>query len=110
MAGGADSDRRIADLERILEATRAIGATVDLDDLLGRIAAAATDVLDCERATVFLLDAARGELTSRVATGIAGSPIREIRFGIDRGVAGEVARTGTGVNIAAPYADHRFNP
>lgn len=110
MAGATDSARRIADLERVLDATRAIGATVDLDDLLGRIAAAATDVLDCQRATVFLLDAARGELTSRVATGTAGSPIREIRFGIDRGIAGEVARTGRAVNIPDPYTDPRFNP
>jgi len=101
--------RRISDLERILDVTRAIGATVDLDDLLARIASAATAVLDCERATVFLLDRSRGELCSRVATGIAGSPIREIRFPIGRGIAGEVAETGRGINIADPYADSRFN-
>lgn len=110
MAADADLERRIVDLERILEVTRAIGATVDVDDLLGRIAAATTAVLDCERATVFLVDRDRGELSSRVATGIAGSPIREIRFPVGRGIAGEVADTGRGVNIADPYADPRFNP
>jgi phosphoserine phosphatase len=100
---------QIEDLERILEVTRAIGATVDLDDLLQRIAAATTAVLDCERATVFLLDRSRGELCSRVATGIAGSPIQEIRFPVGRGIAGEVAVTGRGVHIPDPYADPRFN-
>lgn len=114
MTHDTDTARRIADLERILDVTRAIGATVDLDDLLGRIAAAATTVLDCERATVFLLDRGRGELFSRVATGIATdgavSPIREIRFPTGRGIAGEVAETGRGVNLADPYADPRFNP
>lgn len=110
MAGGHDDDRRVADLEKILDVTRALGVTVDLDPLLARIAAAATDVLDCERATVFLCDHAKGELFSRIATGMEGAPIQEIRFGMDRGIAGEVATTGRGVNIPDPYTDPRFNP
>lgn len=110
MAAGNDDDRRIADLEKILAVTRALGVTVDLDPLLAQIAAAATDVLDCERATVFLCDHAKGELFSRIATGMEGAPIEEIRFGMDRGIAGEVATTGKGINIPDPYADPRFNP
>jgi sigma-B regulation protein RsbU (phosphoserine phosphatase) len=110
MAGGNDDDRRVADLEKILDVTRALGVTVDLDPLLAQIAAAATDVLDCERATVFLCDHAKGELFSRIATGMEGTPIQEIRFGMDKGIAGEVATTGKGVNIPDPYADPRFNP
>ena len=110
MTAGNDEDRRVADLEKILDVTRALGVTVDLDPLLARIAAAATDVLDCERATVFLCDHAKGELFSRIATGMEGAPIEEIRFGMDKGIAGEVATTGKGVNIPDPYADPRFNP
>jgi len=110
MATGNDDDRRVADLEKILDVTRALGVTVDLDPLLAQIAAAATDVLDCERATVFLCDHAKGELCSRIATGMEGAPIQEIRFPIDKGIAGEVATTGKGVNIPDPYADPRFNP
>ena len=110
MAVGNDEDRRVADLEKILDVTRALGVTVDLDPLLSQIAAAATDVLDCERATVFLCDHAKGELFSRIATGMEGAPIEEIRFGMDKGIAGEVATTGKGVNIPDPYADPRFNP
>ena len=109
MTAGTHDDRRVADLEKILDITRALGVTVDLDPLLKLIASAATDVLDCERATVFLCDHAKGELFSRVATGIDGAPIEEIRFPIDRGIAGEVATTGKGVNIPEPYADPRFN-
>jgi len=106
----ADLDRHVADLEKILDVTRALGVAVDLDPLLAQIAAAATDVLDCERATVFLCDHAKGELFSRIATGMEGAPIEEIRFGMDKGIAGEVATTGKGVNIPDPYADPRFNP
>ena len=106
----ADLDRHVADLEKILDVTRALGVAVDLDPLLAQIAAAATDVLDCERATVFLCDHAKGELFSRIATGMEGAPIEETRFGMDKGIAGEVATTGKGVNIPDPYADPRFNP
>ncbi len=110
MTIGNDTDRRVADLEKILDVTRALGVTVDLDPLLALIATAATDVLDCDRATVFVCDHAKGELFSRVATGMEGAGIQEIRFAIDKGIAGEVATTGKGVNIPDPYADPRFNP
>jgi sigma-B regulation protein RsbU (phosphoserine phosphatase) len=105
-----DDRGRIADLEQLLEVARRLGATVDLDLLLEGIAAAATSVLDCERATVFLYDRAAEELFSRLATGIADSPISEIRFPVTRGIAGEVARSGSVVNLPDAYADPRFNP
>jgi phosphoserine phosphatase RsbU/P len=89
---GLLSRSRITDLERLLDVARHLGATVDLDALLETIAAAATSVLDCERATVYLYDRAAGELCSRLATGIVDSPINEIRFPVSRGIAGEVAR------------------
>lgn len=105
-----DPGQRIADLERLLDVARRLGATAELDPLLETIAAAATAVLDCERASVFLLDRVAGELSSRVATGIADSPVKEIRFPIGVGIAGEAARTGTMVNLPDAYADPRFNP
>jgi hypothetical protein len=45
---------RMAALERLLEVARRLGATVDLDAMLSAIVDAATELLDCERATVFL--------------------------------------------------------
>ncbi len=105
-----DPATRIADLEKLLDVARRLGATTEIDPLLGAIAAAATAVLDCERASVFLLDRAAGELVSRVATGMEDSPIHEIRFPVGVGIAGEVARSGTVVNLADAYADPRFNP
>lgn len=101
---------RVAALERLLEIARRLGATVDLDEMLSAIVDAATSLLDCERATVFLYDAEANELCSRIATGIEGSPISEIRFSASRGIAGEVARTGQLVNLPDAYADPRFNP
>lgn len=102
--------RRVSDLERLLGVARRLGATVDLDAMLAAIVDAATTLLDCERATVFLYDATAEELCSRIATGIADSPITEIRFPASRGIAGDVARTGRLVNLPDAYADPRFNP
>jgi phosphoserine phosphatase len=103
-------DRRVGDLERLLAVARRLGATVDLDAMLAAIVDAATTLLDCERATVFLYDAAADELCSRIATGIADSPITEIRFPASLGIAGDVAKTGRLVNLPDAYADERFNP
>ncbi|MCK6482675.1 MAG: SpoIIE family protein phosphatase [Phycisphaerae bacterium] len=105
-----DDAKRVADFQRLLEVTRYLGATVELGALLARIAEAGTAVLDCERATVFILDRATNELYSRFATGVAESGMQEIRFPATLGIAGEVARTGQLVNVPEAYADPRFNP
>lgn len=106
----ADDAIRVASLEKLLQVARRLGATVDLDAMLSAVVDAATSLLDCERATVFLYDATADELCSRIATGIEGSPISEIRFPAGKGIAGEVARTGQLVNLPDAYADPRFNP
>lgn len=103
-------DRRVADLEQILDVTRHLGAIVELDPLLELVTQAAVRVLGCERATVFLYDRAADELYSRAATGMKGSAMGEIRFPAGAGIAGEVAKTGKTINIPDAYADPRFNP
>lgn len=94
-------------LEVILDVTRRLMSVTDLDALLRLIAEATTDVLDADRATIFLVDHDRGELWSKVAL---GEGVGEIRFPIGVGIAGQVARTGEVVNIPDAYADERFNP
>lgn len=98
-------EKQIADYEAILEVSRGLAATTELSPLLGKIQQAALQVLQCERATVFLYDRESNELYSRVATGEG-----EIRFSAERGIAGEVVRTGVVVNVPDAYADPRFNP
>lgn len=92
-------------LEVILGVTRRLMAVTDLDALLRLIAEATTQLLDADRATIFLVDADRGELWSKVAL---GANVGEIRFALGRGIAGHVATTGETVNIEDAYADPRF--
>ncbi|MBX3395440.1 MAG: SpoIIE family protein phosphatase [Phycisphaerae bacterium] len=98
-------EKQIHDLQAVLEVTRDIIGIGELVPLLRRIETAALRVLECERATIFLLDRERGELVSRVSTGVD-----EIRFSVEQGIAGEVARTGEIINVPDAYADPRFNP
>lgn len=97
-------ERENANLRRILEVSRRMAVVEDLDALLHLIVEVACDVLDCERATIFLYDAANDALYSRVARGS-----ETIRFPADRGIAGAAARQRRCINVPDAYADQRFN-
>ncbi len=91
-------------LRRLLAITRDMAGTTDFDTLLRTIVEATCEVLDCERATVFLYDAETNEFHSRVAT-----DADDIRFSADRGIAGAAARERGVINVPDAYADERFN-
>ena len=80
----ADAIRKVADeqLRMILDASRALAVTTDLDKLLCRLAEIATQMLACERASIFLHEKSRGELWTKVALGSA-----EIRLPAHAGIA-----------------------
>src|SRR5438874_2614076 len=90
----------------LLETGRMLASEVSLDRLLSVVMAEVTRVLGAERSSLFLYDRARGELWSKIAQGV---DVLEIRFPVDRGLAGHVARTGERLNIADAYDDPRFN-
>ncbi len=93
-------------LGALRELQRALGATLDLDRLLALLLDKVTDLLDAERATLYLVTDGGDELVSKLTQGSAG--VQEIRLRIGEGIAGWAARTGATVNIADAYADPRF--
>jgi signal transduction histidine kinase/putative methionine-R-sulfoxide reductase with GAF domain len=92
-------------LEAVRELGRVLGATLDLDRLLVVLLQKVTELMDAERATIFLANA-EGALISTVAQGGTIAPIK-LRAG--EGIAGWVAQSGETVNIPDAYADARFN-
>jgi phosphoserine phosphatase RsbU/P len=96
---------RAATLEKVLEITRELAQPLELNDLLAKIVEAALQILDAERGTVFLYDAAADVLVSRVATGSG-----ELRLPANRGFAGECVKTRAIVVVPDAYTDPRFNP
>jgi sigma-B regulation protein RsbU (phosphoserine phosphatase) len=92
-------------MEAILRVTRGLAAPFDLTTMLGEVVNAAKQVLDAERGSVWLYDAATNELVLEVATGI-----RPIRVPSGTGLAGACARERQIINVPDCYADPRFDP
>jgi adenylate cyclase len=65
-------------------------------------------IMQAERASLFLVDHARRELVLRVAQDVA--PGGRVAIPIDSGIAGAAATSGRNVSVADAYADPRFNP
>lgn len=78
----------------------------DRDAYLRGLTQLCADAVEADRASLFLVDHARGELSTRVAQRLAG----EIRLPIGRGLAGHSAATGETINVPDAYADPRFDP
>ena len=102
-----DITRQVKNLQSLLDVAKAMAGEIPLDNLLQVITQKTEEVLEAERCSLFLFDEGRNELWSKVATGLG--VLEEIRFPLDRGIAGEVARTGKGINISEAYDDPRFN-
>ena len=83
----------------------ALGSTLDLDDLLELILGTTSELLEAERATLYLLDEARGELVSRA---IVGQEVKAIRLKVGHGLAGLAAQTGRTLRVKDAYKDPRF--
>jgi hypothetical protein len=79
-----------------------------LEQLLEAFSWKIGELLDADRASLFLLDEGRGELWSKVARDAQGEPF-EIRIPRSSGIAGAVAATGHTENVSDAYADPRFD-
>ncbi|MFO0586786.1 MAG: GAF domain-containing protein [Polyangiaceae bacterium] len=84
----------------------ALGSTLDLDQLLELILKKITDLLDADRATLYLLDEQRKRLLSRI---MIGDEARAIELPVGEGIAGHVAKVGRTVRVKDAYRDKRFN-
>ncbi|HET7542129.1 MAG TPA: GAF domain-containing protein [Polyangiaceae bacterium] len=83
----------------------ALGTTFDLDDLLELILSKLTDLVEADRATLYLLDEGKKELVSRL---VVGDQVRSIRMKLGHGIPGIVAQTGKSIRIRDAYADPKF--
>ena len=91
-------------LAAILTICQKMNSERDLGSLLDLIAREATDLLDCDRASIFLLDKERNELWSKVALGSE----EILRFDARLGIAGNAVLTGETINVRDAYSDPRF--
>ncbi len=106
MSASAPPEDRLADLEALLDISKAMAVEKDLNKLLDLIIERTTQVMRAERTSLFLVDHETNELWTRTAEGLE---IKEIRLPVGQGISGMVAQTKQLVNIADPYSDPRFD-
>jgi sigma-B regulation protein RsbU (phosphoserine phosphatase) len=112
-------------LWRILDATRLLAAPLGVEEILQKTITSSLQVLDADRASVFLYDPRADELYIKVSTSYPEIESRQqgsgpeaenrsntssiIRFPSGRGIAGETAQRRQLINVPDCYADPRFN-
>jgi len=106
VAGRTEAERTA----KLLELSRRLAGTGDLQSILSLVIDALRDLLDADRATVFEFDEKSQELFTQVAHGIgSGDAPKVIRIPMSAGIAGAAATTRRIVNIPDAYEDARFN-
>jgi transcriptional regulator with GAF, ATPase, and Fis domain len=98
--------RRMGRLEALLEIAGKWNQTHEVEPLLVQMAEAATRLFGADRASIFLWDRRRKLLVGRPALGVPGG---ELRIPDDRGVVGQVIRTGEPLSVDAAAEPDRVD-
>src|SRR5580704_3879065 len=106
-AGWAEASPMSTRLSLLVDLASLRTREVDFDALLGAAGERLAEALDADRATIWLVDAEKGDLVTRVAV---LPELPALRQPIDKGIAGHVARTGEVVRLEDATKDARFDP
>jgi len=101
------NERSLESIHSLLDLSDMAGGATEMEGLIKRVVFTASRVMNAERASLFLLNPASGELWSKV---VEGEESLEIRIPVGTGIAGWVAQHGEMVNVTDAYQDPRFNP
>jgi signal transduction histidine kinase len=92
-------------LRGVLDIVHLANAENDLANILALVPQQACALLEADRAALYLVDKAAGEVYSAVALGLTD---KTIRLKLHQGVTGMVAGTGQSILLTDAYADPRF--
>src|SRR5512147_2590322 len=97
-------------LRRLVELSVTLNFTLDLDDLVELSTATATDLLNCEAASILLYDEKHPRLYFAAATGSNPALLAEIPVPIDNSLAGTIFRTNQPMILNNANEDPRHFP
>jgi signal transduction histidine kinase len=100
-------EQRNEQLKRLVELSVTLNSTLDLDALLGEITSTATDLLDCEAASILLYDEKRPHLYFAAATGSDPKKLAEVPVPIEGSLAGTIFRTNRSIILNNVEQDPR---
>ncbi|HEX2993893.1 MAG TPA: GAF domain-containing sensor histidine kinase [Anaerolineales bacterium] len=89
----ADLESHPQQLKRLVELSVTLNSTLDLDALLQLITSTATELLNCEGASILLYDEKNARLYFAAATASDSKKLAEIPVPIDNSLAGTIFRT-----------------
>ena len=102
-----DSKTPMSRLSLLVDLAAMLSREVDLDTLLSAAGERLASALRADRATIWLVDAERRVLVSRVAD---LPEVPSLRQPLGKGISGSVARTGEVVRLEDVSEDDRFDP
>jgi len=97
----------LASFRRLLDISRDLASTLDLNDLLYRIVHAAADLCNAEAASILLYDQNRKDLRFEVATNMDNPLMRGISVPVDSSLAGWIVTNRQPVLISDVATDQR---
>ena len=94
------SQQLLESYQRLIEISRDLASTLELDRLLRRITQAATDITGAGAASIILYDETAGQLRFQVATNIGPGEFRGLVIPLDGSIAGWIVHLAR--QIGAP--------
>jgi signal transduction histidine kinase len=102
-----DLEHRHRQLHRLVELSVTLNSTLDLDSLLQLITTTATELLECEAASILLYDEKNPRLYFAAATGSDPARLAEIPVPIENSLAGTIFRTNRHIILNDAEQDPR---
>jgi signal transduction histidine kinase len=97
-------------MERLLEISQSLSATLDLGRLLRKIVHAARELTDSEASSIMLLDPHTGELRFETSTNRNTASLEGVAVPVEGSIAGWVAANAEPLIVHDAPSDSRWNP
>jgi signal transduction histidine kinase len=103
----SDQEERLRKLERLLEISRELTSTVELEPLLNQIVDIAAELTNSDQSSIMLLDMRTGELRFQAARGDQLGQLRDIPVPVKGSLGGTVFVTGEPIITSDARSDPR---
>jgi len=101
-------DQEVGRFKQLIEVATTLNSTVHLDELLGKIMASATDLVNAETSSLLLADEQTEDLTFAVVDGDVATVLTDQKVPAGQGVAGWALEHREPVVVDDPASDDRF--
>jgi signal transduction histidine kinase len=110
MSNNSGLERRVANLEQMIQVTKSLRASFDLQSLLQQIIEAIVELANCERGSILLTEPRTGELRFVAVSGTEYDVVRDVTVPLHGSIAGTILQTQSPLLIHRVQDDPRFFP